>query len=94
MDIVIPAVHCFVANHHNISIRLGLASIRQYAASGGGFVWDAVLEYRVWCHPENGAPDEEDGNDYYYPFASHPAALRFSKIFPGTEEPLALILQK
>lgn len=21
-------------------------------------MWDAVLEYRVWCHPERGAPDE------------------------------------
>jgi hypothetical protein len=23
--------------------------------SVGGYVWDEVLEYRVWCHPENGA---------------------------------------
>lgn len=62
--------------------------------AGGGFVWDAVLEYRVWCHPENGAPDKDDGSDYYYPFASYPAALSFSKKFPGAEEPLALVLQK
>ena len=48
----------------------------------------------MWCHPENGAPDKEDGNDYYRAFASYPAALRFSKRFPGAEEPLALILQK
>jgi hypothetical protein len=27
------------------------------ARSGGGYVWDAVLEYRVWCHPERGAPN-------------------------------------
>jgi hypothetical protein len=27
------------------------------AHAGGGYVWDAVLEYRVWCHPESGAPD-------------------------------------
>jgi len=33
----------------------------------------------VWCHPERGAPDFEDGSDYYYPFASYPDALRFSK---------------
>ena len=26
-------------------------------SAGGGFVWDAVLEYRVWCHPERGAPE-------------------------------------
>jgi hypothetical protein len=23
--------------------------------AGGGYVWDAVLEYRVWLHPERGA---------------------------------------
>lgn len=28
------------------------------AGAGAGYVWDAVLEYRVWCHPERGAPDE------------------------------------
>ncbi len=73
------------------------ARVGKYPAScyaGGGFVWDAVLEYRVWCHPERGAPDKEDGNDYYYAFASYPEALRFSKRFPGAEKPLALILQK
>jgi hypothetical protein len=73
------------------------AQVGKYPASclaGGGFVWDAVLEYRVWCHPEDGAPDTEDGNDYYFAFASYPEALRFSKKSPGTEEPLALVLQK
>src|SRR5262245_43334385 len=29
------------------------------------YVWDEVLEYRVWCHPERGAPVDCDGNDYY-----------------------------
>lgn len=36
------------------------ARVGRYPGScyaGGGFVWDAVLEYRVWCHPERGAPD-------------------------------------
>lgn len=47
------------------------------AKAGGGYVWDAVLEYRVWCHPEQGAPDLEDGSDYYYPFASCAEALDF-----------------
>jgi hypothetical protein len=64
------------------------------AAAGGGYVWDAVLEYRVWCHPERGAPDEADGSDYYYAFASYPEARRFSTEYPGAEEPLALVLQK
>jgi putative acetyltransferase len=73
------------------------ARVGKYPAfcfAGGGFVWDAVLEYRVWCHPERGAPDTEDGSDYYYAFASYPEALRFSKKSPGAEEPLALVLQK
>ena len=64
------------------------------AAAGGGLVWDAVLEYRVWCHPERGAPDKAEGSDYYYAFVSFPEALRFSKEYPGAEEPLALVLQK
>jgi hypothetical protein len=46
--------------------------------AGGGFVWDEVVEYRVWCHPERGAPDVDDGHDYYYPFATYAEALEFS----------------
>jgi hypothetical protein len=71
--------------------------VGKYPASchaGGGFVWDAILEYRVWCHPERGAPDKAGGNDYYYAFASYPDALRFSKKSLGAEKPLALILQE
>lgn len=64
------------------------------AKAGGGFVWDAVLEYRVWCHPERGAPDDEDGSDYYYAFASYEDADAFSRTNNGTEEPLALVLQR
>ena len=61
---------------------------------GGGYVWDAVLEYRVWCHPEDGAPMVEEGNDYYYSFATYQEALDFSNGNAGTEEPLALVLQE
>ncbi len=64
------------------------------AKAGGGYVWDQVLEYRVWCHPERGACDRCDGNDYYYAFATYPKALAFSKKTPGAEEPLALIRQR
>lgn len=64
------------------------------AKAGGGYVWDAVLEYRVWCHPERGAPDEDDGSDYYYAFESFDDAKKFADENPGTEEPLALILQR
>jgi len=63
------------------------------AKAGGGYVWDEVLEYRVWCHPENGAPDSADGNDYYTPFVSYQEALEFSRKTRGAEEPLALIRQ-
>jgi hypothetical protein len=58
------------------------------AYAGGGYVWDEVLEYRVWCHPEDG------GDDYYYAFATLPKALAFTKRTKGAEEPLALILQR
>jgi len=64
------------------------------AKSGGGFVWDAVLEYRVWCHPEHGASDVCDGSDYYYAFASHEEAAAFADATEGAEEPLALVLQE
>jgi putative acetyltransferase len=64
------------------------------AGAGGGYVWDAVLEYRVWCHPERGAPDEAEGSDYYYPFASYEEAIEFSNNTQGAEEPLALVLQR
>jgi putative acetyltransferase len=62
--------------------------------AGGGFVWDAVLEYRVWCHPERGAPDEAGGSDYFRAFATYPEALAFSEGTEGAEEPIALILQE
>jgi hypothetical protein len=61
--------------------------------NGGGYVWDEVLEYRVWCHPERGAPDEEDGNDYYYAFATYEAATAFSENTRDTEKPLVLVRQ-
>lgn len=64
------------------------------AKAGGGYVWDEVLEYRVWCSPHDGADDLEDGDDYYYVFDSYEEALVFSKENKGTEHPIALILQK
>lgn len=64
------------------------------AKSGGGLVWDEVLEYRVWCHPELGAPDVADGSDYYYAFATYEEAEKFAEAAPGAEEPLALVLQR
>ena len=63
------------------------------AKSGGGYVWDAVLEYRVWCHPERGAPDLAEGGDYFHSFSSYQDAVDFSQGTEGAEDPLALILQ-
>ena len=63
------------------------------AATGGGYVWDDVLEYRVWCHPERGASDLENDSDYYCAFATYVEAAAFAENTPGAEEPLALIRQ-
>jgi len=53
--------------------------------SGGGYVYDEVLEYRVWVHP---------GEDLYYlAFATYEEAKRFSEETEGAEEPLVLVLQ-
>jgi len=57
------------------------------AFAGGGFVWDEVLEYRVWCHAEDG------GDDFFYAFATYAEALACSQATKGSEEPLALIRQ-
>lgn len=62
------------------------------AKSGGGYVWDDVLEYRVWCHPEAEPSDLED-SDYYHAFATYTAALAFYQSTEHAEEPLALIRQ-
>jgi hypothetical protein len=62
--------------------------------AGGGYVWDDVLEYRVWCHPEDGAPDLAKGSDYFFTFSTFEEALQYSKTNKGSEEPLALVLQK
>lgn len=62
--------------------------------AGGGYVWDEVLEYRVWLHPELGAEDLHDGHDYYYCFESYADARNFAELADGAEEPLALVLQR
>jgi len=49
---------------------------------------------RVWCHPERGAPDVDDGDDCFRAFASFEDALAFSRSAEGAEEPLALVLQR
>lgn len=64
------------------------------AAAGGGYVWDEVLEYRVWCHLRDGADDITDGSDYFYAFATFEEAQAAAKRLAGAAEPLALILQR
>ncbi len=64
------------------------------AKAGGGYVWDAVLEYRVWCYPAKGAEDLDGGGDYYYAFATFAEAKEFAEKTSGAQEPLALILQE
>ena len=63
------------------------------AKAGGEYVWDDVLEYRVWCNPERGSSDLEEGSDYYHAFATYAEALAFSRCTDGAEAPLALIRQ-
>lgn len=64
------------------------------AKAGGGYVWDAVLEYRVWCYPSAGAEDACEGADYYSAFASVEEAEAFASETAGAQEPLALVLQQ
>lgn len=64
------------------------------AKAGGGYVWDEVLEYRVWMSPRDGAKDIADGDDYFRAFETCEAALQYASQEPGAQEPLALILQR
>lgn len=54
--------------------------------SGGGYLWDDVLEYRVWLQLE--------GGDTYHAFASYEAAAAFSSATPSAERPLVLVRQR
>lgn len=74
------------------SSRVGTYSAE--AASGAGYFYDDVLEYRVWLHPENGAPPVNGAHDYCVAFAQYEIAAAFSKSTPGAEEPLVLVRQK
>jgi len=65
--------------------KVGTYPASTYA--GGGYVWDEVLEYRVWVH-------SSDESDYFYVFATFEEAAKVSRKTKGAEEPLALVLQK
>lgn len=62
--------------------------------AGGGYVYDDILEYRVWIHPERGGRDLDEGNDYFYTFVSYSNAKAFSKRTKSAEEPCVLVLQR
>ena len=64
-----------------------------HTKSGGGYFYDDVLEYRVWCRPWLGAPDEFEGQIYYYAFPTFEEAMQFSESREGTEIPLVLVRQ-
>jgi putative acetyltransferase len=72
--------------------RVGAYPPQAYA--GGGYVWDEVLEYRVWCYPGHGAQDLCDGSDYFYAFDSHELAHSFANQTAGAQAPIALVLQR
>jgi hypothetical protein len=61
--------------------------------SGAGYFYDEVLEYRVWQHPERGAPDLASGDDYFAAFAQYEKAAEYANSSPGAEEPLVLVRQ-
>lgn len=69
-------------------IAVDLNKVGKYPAltkSGAGYVYDDVLEYRVWVHPGD--------DDYYHAFATYEDAKRFSERTEKAEEPLVLVLQ-
>jgi hypothetical protein len=60
------------------------------AKSGGGYFFDDVLEYRVWCCPgpgeaEEANEEENDGSDYYYAFATYEEAIECAAAEPTAE---------
>ena len=70
-------------------VAVDLNKVGKYPAltkSGAGYVYDEVLEYRVWIHP--------GGDDYHHAFATYEEAEKFSARRDRAEEPLVLVLQR
>lgn len=70
------------------------------AYSGGGYFFDEVLEYRVWCYPDTVADITDNNgialsvtNHYYHAFATFEQALAFANDTPEARKPVALIRQ-
>ena len=62
--------------------------------AGGGYVWDAVLEYRVWYPSSPNAVDDSEGGDQFEAFATYEDALDFARATDEAADPLALVLQE
>ena len=83
-----------MSKHPNVKNLSLVGTYPAVVGAGGGYVWDDVLEYRVWCHSHDGALDTENGDDYYHAFETYEEAQEFSLVSAGAEEPLALVLQE
>lgn len=67
---------------------------------GGGYFFDEVLEYRVWCYAninENALDVDSNfldiANEYYRAFATFEQALAFANSAENAEKPVVLIRQ-
>lgn len=65
------------------------------AYSGGGYFFDEVLEYRVWCYADKSvkAIDDSNATDSYRAFATYQQALAFADNTQNAESPVALVRQ-
>lgn len=73
---------------------IDLSLVGEYSAlakAGGGYFFDEVLEYRVWCRPN---PNNGNGSAYYYAFASYTEALACLQSEPRSSQPLVLVRQR
>lgn len=96
VDYTAYAVSEKLAGDSKFPIAFDVSMVGKYPAytdSGAGYFYDDVLEYRVWLHPEKGAPDRYEGSDYYTAFSQYELAKEFSLSQIGAEEPLVLIRQ-
>lgn len=70
-------------------VAIEISMVGKYPAltkSGAGYVYDDVLEYRVWVH--------QDGDDYYHAFETYEEAKIFADKTEKAEVPLVLVLQR
>ncbi|TXD96243.1 GCN5 family acetyltransferase [Psychrobacter frigidicola] len=60
--------------------------------TGGGYFFDEVLEYRVWCLPDNTVEYSYD-IDACHSFVTYQEALAFAENTENSAQPLALVRQ-